>query len=36
VQGKEGKWEGMGTPELTEAYLLTRNRLEVRRCEGCQ
>jgi hypothetical protein len=30
LQGREGKMEWKGTPELTEAYLLTRNCLEVR------
>jgi hypothetical protein len=30
AQGREGIWGWKGTPELTEAYLLTRNRLEVR------
>jgi hypothetical protein len=33
-QGREGKWEWKGTPELTEADLLTRNRLEVRGMNG--
>jgi hypothetical protein len=36
LQGREWKWEGKGTPELTDYAYSCFNGLEVRGCEGCQ
>jgi hypothetical protein len=35
AQGREGKWEGKGTPELTDLYLLTGGS-GGKGCYGCQ